>query len=74
MIDEYGEGIPVMWAISNRQDADTLITVLRAVEMRSGQVTPRWFMSDDAQQFFNAWETVFGAEGCNKLLCAVDRS
>ena len=76
VIDEYGEGIPVMWAISNRQDTDTLITVLRAVEMRSGQVTPRWFTSDDAQQFFNAWETVFGTEGCNKLLCAwhLDRS
>ena len=41
VIDEYGEGVPVMWAISNRQDNDTLILVLRAVETRSGQVTPR---------------------------------
>ena len=33
-------------------------------------------MSDDANQFFNAWSEVFGKEGCTKLLCAwhVDRS
>ena len=76
VIDEYGEGIPVLWAISNRQDTDTITAVLKAVETRSGCVTPKWFMSDDAQQFFNAWEAVFGAEGCKKVLCAwhVDRS
>ena len=39
-------------AISNRQDTDTITAVLKAVETRSGRVTPKWFMSDDAQQFF----------------------
>ena len=33
-------------------------------------------MSDDAQQYFNAWKGVFGAKGTTKLLCAwhVDRA
>ena len=70
VIDEYGEGIPVLWAISNRQDTDTITAVLKAVETRSGRVTPKWLMSDDAQQFFNTWEAVFVAEGCKKVLCA----
>ena len=76
VIDEYGEGIPVLWAISNRQDMETLTIALRAMKTRTGRVSPMWFMSDDAQQYFNAWNTVFGADGCKKLLCAwhIDRS
>ena len=76
VIDEYGEGIPVLWAISNRQDMETLTIALRAMKTRTGRVSPMWFMSDDAQQYFNAWNTVFGAYGCKKLLCAwhIDRS
>ena len=70
VIDEYGEGIPVLWAISNRQDMETLTIAIRAMKTRTGQVSPMWFMSDDAQQYFNAWNTVFGADGCKKLLCA----
>ena len=40
-----------------------------------GSITPTCFMSDDAEQFFNAWRSVFGPEK-NKLLCTwhVDRA
>ena len=37
-------------------------------------ITPMWFMSDDAQKFFNAWRSVFGPVK-NRLFCTwhVDR-
>ena len=76
VIDEFGEGVPVLWAISNKQDTEVLTLVLNIVKQRSGNINPKWFMSDDAQQYFNAWKTVFGGKGCKKLLCAwhIDRS
>ena len=76
VIDEFGEGVPVLWAIFNKQDTEVLTLVLNIVKQRSGNINPKWFMSDDAQQYFNAWKTVFGDKGCKKLLCAwhIDRS
>ena len=76
VIDEFGEGVPVFWAISNKQDTEVLVLVFNVVKQRSGNINPKWFMSDDAQQFFNAWKSVFGGKGCKKLLCAwhIDRS
>ena len=49
---------------------------LKAIRERIGCLQPRWFMSDDANQYFNAWKGVFGGEGTAKLLCAwhVDRA
>ena len=32
---------------------------LKQVKKRTGSLTPQWFMSDDADQYFNAWR---GAE------------
>ena len=53
-----------------------LIVVLKRIG--TGPLHPQWFMSDDAEQFFNAWKAVhvFGGENCRKLLCAwhVDRA
>ena len=38
-------------------------------------VTPQWIMTDDADQFYNSWKTVF-SEDPQKLLCTwhVDRA
>lgn len=55
VIDEYGEGIPVVWVITNREDALLLLEFLKEVKKRTGPLTPQWFMSDDADQYFNAW-------------------
>ena len=76
VIDEFGEGIPVAWAISNREDVTLLVQFFKAIEKRTGSLTPLWFMSDDAQQYFNAWSGVFNTNGTKKLLCAwhVDRA
>ena len=75
VIDEFGEGIPVAWAIANREDVTILVEFLKAIEKRTGPLQPRWFMSDGAPQYFNAWKGVFETRGTTKLLCAwhVDR-
>ena len=64
VIDEFGEGIPVAWAIANREDMTMLIEFLEAIEKRTGPLEPRWFMSDDAHQYFKAWKGVFGLVKC----------
>ena len=54
-----------------------LVEIVTAIKQMTGILkSPRWFMSDDAEQYFNSWKGVFGAEGTIKLLCAwhVDRS
>ena len=76
VIDEYGEGIPVAWAITNREDTTILIQNMKAIKQKVNSLTPQWFMSDDADQFFNAFRVVFGSTGTKKILCAwhIDRS
>ena len=77
VLDDFGEGIPVVWVITNREDATMLVEFLTAIKNVTGVLkAPRWFMSDDAEQYFNSWKGMFGAEGTIKLLCAlhVDRA
>ena len=52
VLDDFGEGIPVAWAISNREDA---VEFLGAIKYSTGPLKPpRWFMSDDAEQYYNS--------------------
>jgi len=77
VLDEFGEGILAAWAITNREDTTMLVEFLRAIRQRTGPLEqPRWFMSDDAEQYFNAWKGVFKADKTTKLLCVwhVDRA
>ena len=74
---DFGEGLPVAWAISNREDATMLVEFLEAIKYRTGLLKPpRWFISDDAEQYYNSWKCVFGVKGTSELSCAwhVDRS
>ena len=60
VLDEFGEGLPVAWAISNREDTTMLVEFLKAIKRRIGPLKePQWFISDDAEQYFNAWKGVF---------------
>ena len=45
VVDELGEGYPIAWCLSNREDQIVL----------TGTISPSWFMSDDADQFYGAW-------------------
>ena len=66
VVDEYGEGLPVGWMISNREDSVALIEFFKSIKIVCGNITPKWFMSDDAEQYFNAWR---GENKTSKLLC-----
>ena len=76
VVDSFGEGLPVAWAIANREDVTILVEFLKTIKERTGPIKTRWFMSDDAYQYFNAWRGVFDTNGTTKLLCAwhVDRA
>jgi len=76
VIDEFGEGIPVAWMISNREDTLTIVEFLQAMKSRTGTIVANHIMTDDAPQFYNAWVSVFGKHNTQKLLCAwhVDRA
>lgn len=75
VIDEYGKGYPISWCISNRMDLTLLIQVFKAMKAKVGNIVPKWVMSDDADQLYSAWFSVFGP-GPQKLLCTwhVDRA
>ena len=76
VLDDYQEGIPVAWALSNREDKLLLVHILQVITEVSGSIMPSWFMSDMATQYFNAWEEVFGQNNTKQLWCVwhVDRA
>lgn len=69
VVDEYEEGIPVAWMISNREDAMALQPFFVAIKSICGNITPKWFMSDCAEQYFNAWKGFFDVSKTTKLVC-----
>lgn len=76
IIDSLGEGVPVAWAIANHEDTKIITKFLSAIKSKIGYMKPHYFMSDDADQYFNSWVKVFGNNDTTKLLCAwhVDRA
>ena len=76
VLDELGEGIPVAWMISNREDALALMPFFRKIKQKCGDISAKVFMSDDADNFYNAWKSTFTVANTKKLICAwhVDRS
>ena len=69
VVDEYEEGIPVAWMISNREDMMALLPFFEAIKRTCGDIAPKWSMSDCAEQYFNAWKGVFDVSQTNKLVC-----
>ena len=69
VIDDYGEGVPVAWAISNREDTTLLIKFLKGIHANVGEMKPEYFMSDCADQYFQAWSGVFTRGDTKRLLC-----
>ena len=68
VIDEYGEGFPVAWCISNREDQLLPINFFNALRMRVGVIEPAWFMSDLAEQYSTAWVSSFSYKP-RKIVC-----
>ncbi len=68
VIDEFGEGIPVAFMISNRETGDVIEAFYTAaIKDRAGALKPAIFMSDDAPQYFSAW--LGECHSTKKLLC-----
>lgn len=59
VLDDFGEGVPVAWLVSNREDAAVLRQFLLKVKERCGDIKTEVFMSDDADNFYNAWKSVY---------------
>ena len=74
VIDDYDEGIPVAWLISNKVSADVPRVFFKSIRERCGDVTTEVFMSDDTDAYHNAWVCSFSRPD-KKLLCSwhVDR-
>lgn len=69
VIDEFGEGFVVAWSICNRNDTVVLQRFFEAIKGNVGEIDPLWFMSDDADQFYNAWIATFQYKP-KKILCS----
>ena len=77
VIDEYGEGIPVAFLISNRESSDVISVFFSSIKYRIGQLEPAVFMTDDAPQYFSSWVNISGqSSNTKKLLCRwhIDRT
>ena len=61
----------LLWCISNREYQLLLINFVSLKE-RGGNLSPKWFMSDLAKQFYKAWVVTFE----NKPVCTwhIDRA
>ena len=76
IVDEFGEGYPTAWFLFNRIDFGVIIHFFQEVRENVGMnIKPMWVMTDDEEQFYTAWVSVFG-QGPHKLLCTwhVDRA
>ena len=64
------------WLVSNHETTAVIVEFLRAVKERCDGISPKVFMSDNADAIFNALLGVLGGQGHMKLLHAwhVDRS
>lgn len=69
VLDDHGEGVPVGWMISNREDGKTLSYFLQLLKTRTGDIIAESFMSDDAEQYYSAWNSTYGGNP-QKLLCS----
>lgn len=60
ILDDIREGFPVAFLISNRCDTEVFKLFLSEIKDRVGLISPKIFMSDLANAFYNAWISVMG--------------
>ena len=59
VLDDFNEGVPVAWAICNREDTELLNFFFTKIKASVGNITTIFFMSDMVNTFFNAWCLTF---------------
>ena len=60
VLDEDNEGIPVAFALSNRNDTVLVDVFLTCIKEKVGSLNPRTLMSDMAETYYNSWMKVMG--------------
>ena len=60
VLDDYGEGVPVAWCISDKEDSAALVQFFKHLHEGVGNIYPEYFMSDVAEQYHTAWCGTFG--------------
>lgn len=68
VVDEFGQGFPVAFCLSNHEDFTTLVSFFREIKKNCGEITSAFVMTDMAEQYYNAWVGVMGNRPA-KLLC-----
>uniref|UniRef100_A0A1X7VUP0 ZSWIM1/3 RNaseH-like domain-containing protein n=1 Tax=Amphimedon queenslandica TaxID=400682 RepID=A0A1X7VUP0_AMPQE len=58
VLDNFGEGISVAWFVLNCKNAAVLPQFLLKVKEKCGNIKTKVFMSDVADNFYNALKTV----------------
>jgi len=71
VLDEFEEGIPVAWMVCNHEDA----VALKSFQRKMWRYMYTFFMSDEANNFYNGWKDTFTVSNTKKLLCTwhIDR-
>lgn len=71
MIDEFGNGLPLAFCLSERENEVTISAFLTIVRELVGDINAQYFMSDDANQYFNSWKSVMiNNSKVKKILCS----
>ena len=57
VVDEYGEGVPIAWGLSNRKDKSVLVYFLKLVQERVGSLSPNIIVTGFAKTRHNPART-----------------
>ena len=57
-VDEFGEGFPIAWCLSNHEDHSFMRKFFEKVKASCGPMSLAWFMSDLATQYYNTFSAV----------------
>ena len=68
VVDEFGEGFPIAFCLSTREDVEMMKTLVNKVQDNIDSfMDTEWFMSDATEQFYAAYTSV------NKLRQVLER-
>ena len=70
VIDEFGHGQPAAWCLATHETEEFLKIFFDKVVENSGETKPRWFMSDLAPQYYNAFCNANNCHGSKRLACS----
>ena len=75
VVDEHEEGLPVAFCCSSKVNTAIMDEFFQGVKMAVGETKAKYFISDDADLFYQAWCGVMGSAK-SRLPCSrhVDES